>query len=257
MAAYDFKKVPALTAEEKKSPYAKFYAEPVNAPAAEIIKALQPGKQMDPRMALPPEDLNKLFQPGTLKVENGYCIVADGTGYSVIHSKLPGVTAEMERFWKAWIASNDYNYLNYKAVLPGMNFMYANPLWEDFGWGPVSTQVRTTVNPIATSSLPKQLNPAFYSLEGEVLTIVPDFNGKPYWATVVNYTTIDKKGEDIYTVIWHGTHIFNDTPVRMINKADVANVDFVINLTRHYAYEYARKAQILPKLYAYSKTVKK
>ena len=257
MTAYDFKKVPALTAEEKKSPYAKFYSEPVAEPAKEIMAALQPGKKFDCKLALAPEDLNKLFMPGTLKVENGYTIMPDGTGFSVIHSKLPGVTADMEAFWKTWIASKDYNYLNFKATLPGMHFMYANPVWEDFGWGPVSAQIKAPVSPIAGSALPKELNPNFYSLEGSVLTIVPDFNGKPYWATVVHYITIDKKGEDIISVIWHGTHIFNDTPVRMLNKADVAFVDYVINLTKHVAYSNARKGQLLPKIYAYSKTIKK
>ena len=257
MYAYDFKKVPALTAEEKKSPYAKFYTEPVESPSKEILAALQPGKQMDPALALAPEDLNKLFMPGTLKAENGYCVMPDGSGYSVLHTKLPGITLEMENFWNQWVQSKDYNYVNFKATLPGLHFMYANPVWEDFGWGPVSAQIKTTVSPISASSLPKQLNPNFLSLHGVVLTIVPDFNGKPYWATIVNYTTLDKKGEDIITIIWHGIHIFNDTPVRMINKADKADLEYVRNMTLHTAFQNSRKAQLLPKLYAYSKTIKK
>jgi hypothetical protein len=257
MNTYDFKKIPALTAEEKKSPYAQFYAEPMPSPAEEVLAALQPGKQMDCKLALAPEDLNRLFMPSTLQADNGYCIMPDGTGYSVIHTKLQGVTLEMENFWKKWISSTEYNYLNYKASLPGMHFMFANPAWEDFGWGPVSAQVKAPVSPTATSSLPKQLNPNYVSLDGVVLTIVPDFNGKPYWATLVKYTTIDKKGEDVITVIWHGIHIFNDTPVRMLNKADRVDPEYVRNLTLHAAYEGARKAQLLPKLFAYSKTLKK
>ena len=257
MNVYDFKQIPPLTAVEKKSPYAKFYSEPVVDPSKEIVAALQPGKQMNPSLALPPQDLNKLFMPGALKADNGWCVMPDGTGYSVVHTKAPGITAEMEAFWSKWMASKEYNYLNFKAALPGKHFMFANPVWEDFGWGPVSAQVKSHLSPISASSLPKQLNPNFFKLYGMVLTIVPDFNGKPYWATMVHYITMDKKGEDIITLIWHGIHIFNDTAVRMLNKADRLDPEYVRKLACHDAWQAARKAQLLPKLYAYSKTLKK
>ncbi len=256
MTAYDFKKIPELTAAEKKSPYARFYSEPMKSPAPEVLAAIKPGKQIDPSLALRAEDLTKLIMPGTLKVENGYCILPDGTSFSVIHTKMPGVTLEMEKFWEEWSVSSDYNYLNFKTWLPGMHFMHGNTIWEDLGWGSINLHLVSAVMPLEDSSWPKELNPNFYSIHGGSYAVVRDGVAKPYWATIVHYMTLDKQGLDVTTCVWGGILVINGTPTRMIDKAEKVDPEKVQLFTCHVAWEAARKAQLLPKVYAYSKTLK-
>jgi len=85
---------------------------------------------------------------------------------------------EMENSGTSGFRLTNMTILTFKAALPGMHFMWANPVWEDFGWGPVSAQMRALLAPLPIPHCPKQLNPNFVSLGGAVLTIVPDFNGK-------------------------------------------------------------------------------
>lgn len=256
MSVYDFTHIPELAAEEKRSPYAKFYNEPVKAPAAEIVAALKEGKQMDASQVLPPSEVMRLFTPGTLKAENGYCVLPDGTGYSVTHSKLAGVTEEMEEWWGKWIVSPEYNHINFKITLPGLTYMYGNPVWANLGWGNSNIHVVQPQKPLEPSTLPKELNPDFYSMDIRPLIIVPEWGvGRPYWATTASYITIGKKGEEITTCVWSGTHIINGEPLRMLDKTQKVEIENVRLLACHYAWGQARKGQLLAKLCAHSKTL--
>ena len=153
MNAYEFRYIPELTEEEKQSPYARFYNEPILPPKPAVLAAVQPGNAMDPDMALDPKDIGDLFRPNPLKVDNGYCVLPDGTGFSVIHTSGPSITADMEQWWMPWATSSEYNYLNYKIWMPSLHFTHAQPIWEDLGWGPskIHTIKRITSD---TSSLP-------------------------------------------------------------------------------------------------------
>lgn len=67
-----------ITDEEKASPLYKYFTRPmVDAPAEKYAKAEQP---MDPADALSPFEMNKLFDPGYLPGEIGYCNLPDGGG---------------------------------------------------------------------------------------------------------------------------------------------------------------------------------
>ena len=50
---------------------------------------------IDPKYALKIEDRNKLFEPGYLDKEVGYCQMPDGSTYVANLTKMPGVTVEM------------------------------------------------------------------------------------------------------------------------------------------------------------------
>lgn len=100
---------PELTAEEKNSPYAKYYEMPITPIPEEKLKILQSGP-MDPKDALKVEDRNKLFDPGYFDQEVGYCVMENGTGYLANLTKLPGVTAQMFEWWFAWHGLEDMRY---------------------------------------------------------------------------------------------------------------------------------------------------
>lgn len=81
-------------------PYAHFFREDLwlREDALPSLKA-----PMDPAHALRPgPDLNRLLEPGYQQVENGYCALADGSGYVASLTRFPGATPEMFRWWFWW-----------------------------------------------------------------------------------------------------------------------------------------------------------
>jgi len=61
---------------------------------------------MDPADAIrpDPDGLNSLLDPGHHAVENGFCELADGTGYLASRVPFPGCTGEMLHWWYWWCA---------------------------------------------------------------------------------------------------------------------------------------------------------
>ena len=91
-----------LTPEEEAKPYAKYYHRPVTPPDPDLIAQIKPDEQIDPALALPPERISDLLDPGYHEVETGWCIMPNGTGYLAVHNRMPGVTVEMLDWWFWW-----------------------------------------------------------------------------------------------------------------------------------------------------------
>lgn len=90
-----------LTEEEKKSPIAKYYKEQLAPPNMEPLSILLQGP-MDPAKAIYPDQIDKMYEPGYMEGETGYCILPNGCGYVAVNNKFPGVTIEMMQWWMAW-----------------------------------------------------------------------------------------------------------------------------------------------------------
>jgi len=258
MTAYEFTHIPDLTEEEKTSPYARFYYEPILPPESQVLAAIQPDNQIHPSLALAPRDLYKLFIPGSLEIDNGYCVIPDGTGFSIIHTRAQDTTLEMEKWWGNWFSSSDYNYLNYKIWMPSLHFSHAMPIYEDLGWGPVKIHAShgTTPDDLNLPAPPKELNSDFHRMVCGCFTIVPDDpNNKTYYATLVHYVTLGDNGMDTITCVWSGIHIIKGKPERKISQNETVDPEYVRLFACHNAWEFARKTQLLPKLYAYSQTI--
>ena len=126
----------ALTPEEQAKPYSKYYYHSPAAPDAEVLGALQYGTQMDPSKATMSEHMNELLHPGYVEVENGYCQLPDGGGYFAVHTKMPGITMEMSKWFHSWHELED---INYKIWMPKAHYKADVELgWilEDIGEGP-------------------------------------------------------------------------------------------------------------------------
>jgi hypothetical protein len=106
----DFKKrrVPVTEDDQKKS-YYKYYGMDMARPSREqMSKALQ--GPIDPDRALPFSERNRMFDPGYMEEEVGYCVMPDGTGYVANLTPMPGVTAEMFDWWFAWHPLDNLRY---------------------------------------------------------------------------------------------------------------------------------------------------
>lgn len=105
-----------LFPEEEKMPLAKyFYKYPLHYPTPlemQIINNLNP---IDIKDAIPPENFLDLLKPyGYDKVELGYCMFPDGSGYVATYRVRPAaISGEMERWYRNW------RNLKSKGMVPG------------------------------------------------------------------------------------------------------------------------------------------
>ena len=108
MSEFATPRVPVAPEDQQRS-YYKYYNAPM-APADPQKYAKVLAGPIDPAKALPFQDRNRLFEPGYLEEELGYCVMPDGTGYLANLTQMPGVTAEMFDWWFAWHGLNDRRY---------------------------------------------------------------------------------------------------------------------------------------------------
>lgn len=110
----EFYDIPELTEAERRLPVSKYYYNfPLHRPGPLYRQLLSAGP-MDPADTLPLERWTELFYPsGYEKVEYGYCMLSDGTGYIANYSVLPdSVTPEMRMWYVRWINIHSKNLPN-------------------------------------------------------------------------------------------------------------------------------------------------
>ena len=254
MDPYEFTKIPELSDDQKKSPYAHYYYEPVHPPAQEVFDAVRQGNEMDCSLALAPVDVKKLFIPGSLKKYNGYCVLPDDTGFLIIRTQARGYTKELENWFNGWISDPGYDNLNYKIWLPGLHLSpVGSEICEDIGWGPVTLEkvpdkysglqdiLRASVSAcdicIGMSSIMKPLNP----------------EDAPFKYSLVRTVKLDASGADDVTCVWCGIHFIGGKPVRVIERGECVDLERVRLFASHIAWELERKYYLAPKLFALSK----
>lgn len=108
MSEFIHPRVP-VSEEDKKRSYFKYYGEPMVPGDPKKYQKVMSGP-IDPAKALPFAQRNRLFEPGYLEEELGYCVMPDGTGYLANLTHMPGVTTEMFDWWFAWHGLNDLRY---------------------------------------------------------------------------------------------------------------------------------------------------
>ncbi len=103
--------IPELTEAEKKLPISKYYTDyPLHYPNPLYQQLLDNG-EMDWKDAISVENwLDILTVDSYCKVEYGYCMMPDGTGYIANYSVLPGnITPEMRMWYVKWLNIHSKN----------------------------------------------------------------------------------------------------------------------------------------------------
>ncbi len=103
-----------LFPEEEQMPLAKyFYNYPLHMPSPVEMQVIQ--KPMAVEDAIRPENFMDLLKPyGYDKVELGYCMFEDGSGYVATYRvRPPHISSEMERWYRNW------RNLKSKSMVPG------------------------------------------------------------------------------------------------------------------------------------------
>ena len=98
----------AVSDEVKNGPLYKYYQMEMKAPDPSRFAVL--AAPADPAKAQTPFELNKLFDPGYMDMECGFCQLPDGGAMLANITDMPNVTPEMFDFWFAWHGLADGRY---------------------------------------------------------------------------------------------------------------------------------------------------
>ena len=247
-----------ITDEEKASPLYKYFTRPmVDAPAEKYAKAEQP---MDPADALSPFEMNKLFDPGYLPGEIGYCNLPDGGGTLANLTPMPGVTPEMFDFWFAWhgcqpmrykIWNPDQHYycltrnldraLDTSLTLKERYWNTTHDVKEDVGMGPEDIVINFRY-PVDIGFDEQR----YKNFKG---TIVCAGNAESP-TIMVHFVRPTDDGVELRTRFWMGYSVIDGKPKCIIPPGHKMPLQPVKALLTHNMKEFTNLAAILPEVYA-------
>lgn len=245
--------LPPLTVEEASKPYAKYYYEGAKKPAAETMEQIVWGRPMDPADALPPDQVDRLLEPGYLPRENGYCVLPNGVGYASVLTKMPEVTPESNAWWGSWHERKD---LRYKLWCPGSHSRVgASWAQENVGMGLEDMYFVGRMNPelfgFDTARVEKQDN--IVMIRGSNGLVKPAKGrpeNRPLPMVVMHYIRKLPKGLEYRSRFWIGVHFLGGKPVVLLKNGERIPEERAYGLAYHCAHEMATLASLLPRLYS-------
>ena len=262
-----------LFPEEEKMPLAKYYYNyPLHGPGPlemQIIDNLNP---MNPEDAIKPENFIDFFKPtGYDKMELGYCMFPDGSGYIATYRVLPpNITPEMERWYRRWrnLKSKSmvpgHGNLRYKVWMPADHVEHYFCNWRDAEQG-IYTEESLDLGEGDRSfvSLRHEFDLKDYGMSDEHFQSLEDAGCKLMGKGKGTYETFDEPGSHIQVSYsrpcplggvetrsreWLGWRPENGKLVR--DETTVINEEYMRKVVIHNCIEWPHLYSILPDLYA-------
>lgn len=262
--------VPVTEEEQTRSIYKYFKQEMAPPPQEKIGKMLS--GPIAPDKVLPFSERNRLFEPGYLEEEVGWCILPDGTGYLANLTQMPGVTTEMFDWYFAWHGLEDLRYKIWdredhyyarsqnrrKALDPDLT--YKEKLWdttheilEDTGMGPSPIvinfkypgDVGFKAELIGTDACSTIVCGKGYGKGQPPFAIPPTF--------MTHFVRETCGGIELRSRFWMGWNFENGRDVRVLPVGMRYPDAAAMTLALHNVKEFTNLAAILPSLYAEEK----
>lgn len=98
-----------LSTEEKALPYSKYYYKEMAKIPQEDLDFVNKGS-VNKEDTITLNNISLMFDSGYLAVENGYCYMGDGTGFSASKVFMKDVTLDMIDWWFNWHPLHDLRY---------------------------------------------------------------------------------------------------------------------------------------------------
>lgn len=255
-------KVP-ITEAQKKLPYAKYFFRELAQAPEENIRIANSGP-VCPSKALSIMDRNRLFSPGYLDTETGYCIMEDGTGFVANLINMPGVTTEMFDWWFAWHGLGELRYSiwdpedHYEArSIDGAigrceKLSYKERYWntthlirEDMGLGVESIHASFRSPEEMGFAADKIGTPAC----GTIVTALAGPNDGSNSQIMCHFIRETADGVELRSRFWLGWTIINKKAVRTL--PDNRRMEEIVarHLLLHNIKEFANLASFLPQLF--------
>ena len=253
-----------ITPQEEALSFSKYYHMDFT-PVPEYKKALITGDPCAVSEALPIVERNKLFEPGYLPVESGFCVMDDGTGFMANLTPMPGVTEEMFDWWFAWHGWGPLRYTvwnpydHFSAV--SLNFAHAHNeslSWKERYWN-TTHLVKEDIGPAVEDIFINFRQPKEFGYEEEKI-------GTPLCSTLVcgnagsttspngvvvmtHFLRPVEGGSELRTRFWMGWQMVAGRPVKMIPDGVSIPLEVVRATFDHNVREFNHLATILPKIY--------
>ena len=246
-----------ITEEEKNSPLYKYFT--LDMTQADPRRYAAAAKPADGSLGLMPQDLNRLFEPGYLPLEAGFCNLPDGGGMLANLTDMPGVTVEMFDWWFAWHGLEPMRYkiwnhedhyycltrnpeISSDSSLP-MKQRYWNTIHD------VKEDVGLGLEHIAINFR----DPADIGFDPALLK---DFKGTIVCAgnehnpvIMCHFVRPTDRGIELRTRFWMGYSVIGGRPVKVIPDGMQFPLIPVQALLAHNIKEFTHLASVLPKLY--------
>ena len=246
-----------ISEEEEKSPLYKYFTREMT--QADPGKYAAAAKPVDGKLGLLPQDLNKLFEPGYLPLEAGFCSLPDGGGMLANLTDMPGVTVEMFDWWFAWHGLEPMRYkiwnhedhyycltrnpeISSDKSLP-MKQRYWNTMHdvkEDVGLG-LEHIIINFRDPADIGFDPALLN----DFKGTIVCAGNEYNP----VIMCHFVRPTDRGIELRTRFWMGYSIIGGKPVKVIPDGMQFPLIPVQALLAHNIKEFTHLASVLPELY--------
>ncbi|HEX5145613.1 MAG TPA: hypothetical protein VFV85_01215 [Conexibacter sp.] len=245
---------------------------PLTPPEPAVPAAIEAGP-IDPALALPLAQLDRLLDPAPLAAETGWCWLGSGVGYVAVRTPMPGVGGELVDWWFDWHARDP---LRYRVWHPGAHADNrldppAGPPRAKAHWGAVHHPVEDvgtgTVHARIAFCAPHELGFAGDALDdARVATIVCGWAGddrRRVRHSPMAHVFLREPGGGVVlrSRFWLGAAIRPYAPAplaalgeRLLNTRRARRAALPRDLPRalatHCAQEYANLAALLPMLHA-------
>lgn len=258
---------------EKEKAYAKYFECPMAPPNEKSMDEIRKGP-MDAKYAITPEQINTMLQHGDAEVENGYCIMPNGTAYVATSNFFPGCTLEMMQWWFAWHALEPLRYsiwhknghhsvavsdidrakiLDPDLPLEEKSRGVIHFVVEDMGAGLDDILIHFMSPKEMGFDMEKFHEPAISGVIGgwcERHSRVRDEAG----VSIMLHTFREKpEGLELRTRFWLGYKYLKGHPVCMMPPGMILPEEGALGLAVHSIEEYSNLAAILPELYEQQK----
>lgn len=215
---------PYITEAEKKSPFAKYYYEPLASLQPHMEKALDAPLRQD-EMYMPDEAGPILLNGSRDYPLCGYGVLSNGVGYAsmVVHQeKLTDKMIANYRDHFAVTKDPDVRTLFYKTWYPGKHLIhFEDAIIEDFGWGFCLQEMNWDIFNmrhhfgVSMDEIPK-LDPdciAVTGLGGECF-LLDDPSDRSY-TCMIQYTRDTGDGRDLCVHYWNGIRLYPDGKIEV------------------------------------------
>ena len=263
-----------LTPEEEAKPYAGYYHRPVTPPDADMVALIQPHASMDPALALPPERISDLLDPGYQKVETGWCNMPNGSGYIAVHNRMLGVTTEMLDWWFWWHSMADMRYgiwyppghygisISKKSrarlsdpAVPANEKIYGRTdhVVEDVGTGAEDIYISFCAPEEMGFDMSRFHAPNVAAVYGgfgfdQARDAKPSDIRAP--AIMCHFIREIDGGVEFRSRFWMGYKLIDRKPVLAIPPGESVPMDAVYGLANHNVHEYCNLKSLLPEIWA-------
>jgi len=251
------------------------YLERANAPMPkEHVEILDKNIEITPDEILKRDDINRLFDSGYLKTENGFCRLDDGTMYVSVLTQMPNVTLEMIDWWFWWHAAEG---ARYQIWYPDKHFdisSYFRGSYTDQTKSyserlHLSTHlVNEDIGSGAEEILIDFMHPKLFGFDAAQLnakkeTIICARVGSPemgsWGSEMVHFVRKTDAGVELRSRFWIGNKIYKINESEEVRLSPILNRSFVKkrlipdevgpNMFHHCAQEFHNLAEILPQVY--------